>query len=275
MNTNIHIKQEVFQSNKPEYSDILLVKYNISSANVSDITSLLFGQFYDWDISLNGGSDLMSYNSVYDFAKAQHSENNDIEKVYVKNLSEYNNIFYPIDNAGSGNSFSIYDGFSESEKWTTLSNGIAALSSNVNDCSMVIGAGPISIDAGDTVSLTFAITFADDDKQANDLFAKAGVLLNSIDTSNREMQAAAGVSIYPNPTKETLNIKLHVNKTQQYTITINNSIGEEVAVLEKEKMFSKGIHFMNHNIAELPQGQYFVTIKTEDSRDSFAFVIIK
>src|SRR5690606_17512097 len=56
-------------------------------------------------------------------------------------------------------------GFTNKEKWFTMSNGISRKESNLTDISMVIGAGPIKLAKGDTTRVAFALVAGDDREQ--------------------------------------------------------------------------------------------------------------
>ncbi|MBI5217682.1 MAG: PKD domain-containing protein [Bacteroidia bacterium] len=64
---------------------------------------------------------------------------------------------------------------------------------------------------------------------------------------------------FPNPFHDAVNIKFRLNNTSKVTITLNNILGKEIAVLKDEEM-KPGVHLQSIEINEtiLPDGFYFI-----------------
>ncbi len=275
LNTNISVLQEVFQSNSTLYKDIILVSYDITSLEKQDIKELFFGQFFDWDISLSGKNDVIEFVPKYNFAYAKDGKNENLPGVYIKILSPYNNNFYAINNNGNDSSISVYDGFTEEEKWETISSGLKRIYAANNDCSMVLSAGPIEIAPLDTVNLSFAIAFAYSNEEANSKFIKASSLLNYVKSINVNDEVLNNIYIYPNPTADYININLTLMKSAPVTISIYDISGKKITDIISEEMLSSGIHSFEYNAKELSQGTYFVDLTTKGKNISKSFIVIK
>ncbi len=274
-NTNIHVDQEVYQSKAADLEDLILVRYKISAADPTEVKSLYFGQFYDWDLSINGGNDMMKYNTDYDFAYAEDLSNTDLAKVYLKNLSPYNNNFYAINNSGNDGSFSIYDGFSEVEKWLAISSDLAKIETKGSDCSMVLAAGPIDIAIGDTADIIFAITFAHSVQEAVANFDKGKLFAGSIDGFNLQNNSIADIMISPNPASDNIEIKLGLLHSIPVHLAIYDAQGKLVKTLINNKILSAGIHILSTNVKELSQGKYFLHLRADKGNITSGFMIIR
>ncbi len=72
----------------------------------------------------------------------------------------------------------------------------------------------------------------------------------------------ASLSVYPNPVKEQLNVKLSLEEAQEAEIMIENQMGQVVKRLEQNQ-FGFGSHEMNYSLADLSAGVYFLRIQTD------------
>jgi hypothetical protein len=68
---------------------------------------------------------------------------------------------------------------------------------------------------------------------------------------------------HPNPFRETTTISFTTDKTAYVRLTLYNSLGNEVAVLE-EGIRDAGTHRIQFSGARLPEGLYFLNLQLED-----------
>lgn len=145
------------------YDKFVIMEYTISNPTATAIAGLHFGLFADWDVTENGSADAanwdvdnqMGYVFPFSAAGLPHAG----IQVLTGSAS-----YYAIDNDASlaGNTFGLYDGFTDAEKWTTLTSGTntkiqAGTAYSGSDVSHVVSAGPLSIPPGQQVTLAFAI----------------------------------------------------------------------------------------------------------------------
>jgi hypothetical protein len=71
------------------------------------------------------------------------------------------------------------------------------------------------------------------------------------------------VDLYPNPTSGSVTLKVNSEKVSTVSIQLFNSLGE--AVITKETSFTQGINKINIDTENLPDGVYFMNVKTNDS----------
>lgn len=71
-----------------------------------------------------------------------------------------------------------------------------------------------------------------------------------------------GLSIYPNPVNDVMNISLNVSENENYNISIINALGEQVAVVYHGELIS-GVNTLSFDAANLAKGIYFVRIEAD------------
>lgn len=219
-----NIEQNVYQSVLPEDSNQIFVNYNITNMSGEDYDSLFVGLFFDWDISLMGQSDKVEYDRDFDFGYAFDASSDTLPYVGVKVFSEYPVNFYAIDNDGRGDdSVGVYDGFTIAEKWKMLSKGKFRTKSRITDVSYVISAGPIKILNGETKRVAFGL-FAGSDllelrKESLHLQVKA-YELGLISEPYPKLNDSYLASVFPNPTKGDLQLRISFLKNEPLVITL-------------------------------------------------------
>jgi hypothetical protein len=105
----------------------------------------------------------------------------------VSLLSSNNPSYWAIDNDNTvaGNPWGIYDGFTDQEKFTSLSSGIGRTQAGVTagrDVANVVGSGPYNIPANGEITVSFALIAGDNlnDLKTNAIAAKKYNLLLSV-----------------------------------------------------------------------------------------------
>ncbi len=142
------------------------------------------------------------------------------------------------DKVGSGNNVIYYNGIATIKQKTTYA------------CSNAAGImiWQITEDATGAKSLLTAI---------NDAIALCTVGINE----NEVESAGSALSIYPNPTSETSNIKINIPNLASVNLTIYDNFGREVEVLMNGPL-SAGTHVFNLNAASFPAGLYFCKLSS-------------
>jgi hypothetical protein len=137
------------------------VEYKVKNPQATDISNFYMGLFADWDINVLGG-DGARWDNTRNLGYVFPKNRPDLPLAGIQLLTGNAN-FYAIDNNGNG-SFSIYDGFLDSEKFTSLSTPRleAGASTNGGDVSEVVSAGPFTITAGQEITIAFALHAATD-----------------------------------------------------------------------------------------------------------------
>ncbi|MFN6038993.1 MAG: T9SS type A sorting domain-containing protein, partial [Bacteroidota bacterium] len=121
-------------------------------------------------------------------------------------------------------------GFTTAEKYTTLSTQRLQSSNNV-DAMEVMGTGPYSITAGDTITVAFALLAGDDLADLQGSAANAQIAYDGITLSKNESLISSGIFIYPNPVKDLLTIDF-ANPTEKGVLEIYNVMGQQLKTIQ-------------------------------------------
>jgi hypothetical protein len=238
--------------------------------------------FCDWDISLNGGTDLGNE----DVPNKLGYERNTIPKGFWAGIELLTNgpfIHYAIDNDGSVSpgtgGISIYDGYTDAEKYQTLSTGRATSHLNVGggDCSDVVSTGPFTLAPGDSVITAFALLVGDtlDDLQTSAVNAKKKYQGLFTDVSEHINKISGfNVSVMPNPVKQTATFQVNLTKAAVTELNLYDITGQKVAVLLNENM-TVGTHEFSRNLGGLRPGVYFYNLESGTERATGRLVIIQ
>lgn len=162
-NQKVKVKYRSMVWKEEDKSKFFILEYVLKNPTNTAITNLRFGLFADWDVTNSGGSD---YANILNYGKTSYvtgktDSNSPVGAIQLLTTPSAGNI-YAIDNDQnlSGNPFGLYDGFTDTEKITSLSSSsktTAGNSSSGNDVSHVVSNGPITIAAGDSVIVAFAV----------------------------------------------------------------------------------------------------------------------
>ena len=134
----------------------ILLKYDLTNTTPSIINNLYAGFFFDWDIA-DGNDDFTAYDSIGNFGYCYHVGGNPNTWIASALVSSDNYGFWAINNQGGDGGFSIYDGYTDSEKWQSLSSGIGKPQAGAGDISHVVSGGPYSIQPNETIHVAFSI----------------------------------------------------------------------------------------------------------------------
>jgi hypothetical protein len=273
-NPGVIVKQTVLQSDAPGFEDIIFLNYKIINNSGNDYDSLFAGLFFDWDIGPSGRPNVTFLDETDSIGYDVNTSDSSMPKIGAILLTEQPLNFFAIDNDGeTADNPGIYDGFELSEKWEMLSSGIKRKISDTTDASMVIGAGPINIKNGDTALVSFALlsSFNQDDikKAANNarlIYSTLGVNENTL-LSNNEI-----ISIYPNPTVNSLNIEFNLLLSSEISLNLVDLSGREIMTIFDRKQFEAGKHNTVIDISNIANGIYL--LKYSNGKNTYSTPII-
>jgi len=147
--------------NDVPFRDFVILEYKVKNTSASVIPDFHFGVFADWDIALGGANDRASWDSDTRLGYVFPGMPLNLPQAGIQALNA-NAHYYAIENDQTipGNPFGIYDGFTDNEKFLTISSGLSKIqagAANGNDVSHVVATGPYTIDPGQEVTLAFAL----------------------------------------------------------------------------------------------------------------------
>ncbi len=269
---DIRIDQTNFQYNLPDVDNVIFIQFDIIN-NGRFTDSLFLGYFFDWDIGLKSEDDRCLWDRTNQYGVFESTGDSKDPLVGVKLLDSHRVNFYAMNNESSDEKLpGIYDGFTKNEKWLTMTSGILSDSSKINDASMVISAGPISLRSGDTTRITYAIIAAKN-RQKLDATAKkcqefAQANLITIPNYESYVKVDQVKNIFPNPSyTNELKVYFALGEESDVSFKLYDLTGKEVyskTVID----LAKGRHYITLTPGNIAVGAYILTIESKDLKVS-------
>jgi len=144
------------------YDKFVIVEYTIANPTATALNNFYLGLFADWDITQNGTTDIAKWDNDHKLGYVYPVSAEALPHAGIQLLTGAPTHF-AIDNnqAVAGNPFGLYDGFTDTEKFSSLSGGLgraeAGVTTNGNDVSHMVGSGPYNIPAGQEIKIAFAL----------------------------------------------------------------------------------------------------------------------
>jgi uncharacterized repeat protein (TIGR01451 family) len=100
--------------------------------------------------------------------------------------------------------------------------------------------------------------------------------VSKLSTETQELpEGFASIKIYPNPVKDYLSISYELNKMTFVEISLFNTIGQKVKILQEKIQNTEGVYRLNFDVKDLQEGWYQLTIETEKGVFGQRFIKIK
>jgi hypothetical protein len=269
----IKTKLNSFSFNDLENQNYILLRYDLTNTTTSPISNLFAGLFFDWDMT-DGNDDITAYDASGNFGYTHHVGGNPNTWVACALVSSNNYSFWAISNAGGDGGFGIYDGYTDSEKWQSLSSGIGKPQAGAGDISHVVSGGPYSIQPNETIHVAFAIAAGTNIEELRTAVANSRNKYSQIPTSIVDNEIDSPVEFYlyqnyPNPFNPSTKIQFSVPCVGAQCIVpvqlkIFDVIGNEIAALVNEEK-PPGVYELEFNPASynknLASGVYFYQLR--------------
>jgi serine protease len=266
--------------NAPD-NDYIILNYILSNTTGISIQNLSAGLYFDWDVGSVYGN-IANYDPsrrlgyVYDTDPAGSPT-----YVGAALLSGGSPQFRAIDNDNTvaGNPWGVYDGFTKDEKWQSLSGGITNVPEGPSDVSLVIGTGPLSITANDSIVVGFAVLAGSDLQNLQASTDAAGQKWNATLTEVQRTSAQIPLSFslyqnYPNPFNPSTKIRYDLPSESHVTLVVYDLLGQEVARLVDVRQ-SAGQHEIPFSASHLSSGIYFYRIQAGTYSEIRKMMILK
>lgn len=189
----IKVKQKALGWDDAGKENFIICEFNIINTDTVNLDSIYPALYTDWDIDV-WNENYAGYDSINHTGYVYHPGGN---WGGVRLLTDYDEAnYYAFNNDGANGSMNIYDGYSQTEQYNSVSNGIQRDSASFGDVGHIIGAGPININAGDSVLVAFAVlagTSLDDLKDAGE---EAQTTYDDIRRVIVSLQSLSNVSCY-------------------------------------------------------------------------------
>lgn len=277
----VDVSQKVYQFYDEGKEDFIILRYDIFNKSESPTDSIFTGLFLDWDIGPSGLYNYASFDSYYGFGYARNIEIDTLPWVGVNMLSSYNLSYFAIDNDGRGlGNPGIYDGFSNYEKWFMLSEGITRKKTNVTDISMVIGAGPIKLNIGDSASVAFSIfcgNSLEELRKKDSIIRRTAIDAKIADGSFEPLPRKTIISsVVPNPVQSgDIAINYEINDNSYINLDLYDVYGNLVKNFFSWSNHKTGRYQYIYNTDYLSQGAYLIVLRTAYTIDSYFFIKCK
>lgn len=161
---NVEIIQKTYAWNTTSSdSNFIILEYQIINNDTIGKNDVFAGIFSDFDMP-DTLYDLSNNKAYYDTLNTMGVLYNTGGKVFsgIRLVSDLPVSYYAFNSGGSGGSYTLYDGFSQAEKWGAMSNGILIPESGITDIAQFIGARIDTIAPGGCANLVFALLIAQD-----------------------------------------------------------------------------------------------------------------
>ncbi len=236
----------------------IILDYRFVNTNSVTIDNLFTALFFDWDFA-DSGSDIAEWDDINKYGYVYRSGGSPDNYVGIALISSDSYGYYAIQNDGTGGTFSIYDGFTDSEKWLSISNGIGNSTAGPADISHVVSGGPYSIPANDTIRVAFAVLSAENKAALDVAVSAARNKFQFIVTDVNDNDILNPISFnleqnYPNPFNPSTVIKYSIPNADNVTLKIYDVLGKEIYTLVNEYQ-NAGYYELKFDAANLPAGR--------------------
>jgi hypothetical protein len=237
----------------------VIVEYTFNNTTASNFDQVYAGIFTDWDLA-DYASNRAGFQSTL---KLGYVYTAPIDSLYtgVQVLTNEPAKHHAMENVNGGfGGVNLGDGFSNSEKYFTLTNSQneAGTSGNGNDIVNVVSTGPFSLQAGQEQVIAFALLAG---SNLNELTQAAVDARNFYQTTAGPLtidEIQDNWTIYPNPASEELFIKHSIETFEQADIKLFDLSGRIILQETKVKIDCK------LDVTSLISGFYILRIETEN-----------
>ncbi len=258
---NVSIQQKIMAWKSSEYSDFVIVNYNVVNKTDTTINNFALGIFSDWDI-FDYSTNKINYDSETKTAYT-YSSVNDTIYCGIKLLSDSCVVPYAFDNIqGGAGGVDLTDGFSMEEQYQALTNTrkISGLNSQGNDVCSMLSVSNKQIAPHDTLKLFFVLSASKSLPELLTTSIESQQLYDSLWNNKVYVQPISqneNINIYPNPVKSKLSVELP--NDGEYGVVITSLDGK--IVMQTQSVINMGI--INIDVSTIKPGQYILSVFNE------------
>ena len=272
----VEIRQANYFFNDPTVSDAIVFSYDIKNISSSTLNNLYAGIIMDWD--------LMDYakNKILNDSQRKMGVCYSSDSTLFAGIRALNHLdktkHYAIDNTATGEGgVNLSDGFTDAEKFTVISTNrlIAGTGSPTgNDVIDVVSIGPFDIEADSMYNVSFAVILSD---SINDLFTTSDSVsmlfedyaINVAEIVNAQKSL---FEIFPNPTKDYLNVKFNTKTNESFLLDILDINGR--VIRSKEYSSNRNSSIIKLNLSDIKTGVYLIRINGNSIQFEDKFVVL-
>lgn len=257
----------------------IMVQYSIKNIGTSSLTDFAAGLVADWDIPAFGNNKAST-----DVARRMgYVWSTDVAGLWagIKLLSHTGNFnHYAIDNYAANGGLDLSDGFSNAEKYTSMTTSRADAgilqAATGNDVISSVSSMGVNLAAGDSIEVAFAL-IAGEDLSMIQASADAAqikydnVLAVSSINSNSTITQLNG--IYPNPSNKQTRIEFALAANAKTTLSVYNLLGEKMKDIISENL-AVGTYSLIIDTSDLAAGSYICRMQSGSVQSTLPLNII-
>lgn len=283
---NVIVTQQFLQDNTPDNTDYVISTYTITNRNNKDIDSMYIALYSDWDIGASGKNNISKYDANRQFYYVYRTNDTSLPYTGMKLLTNQQLNIFMMDNDGNtSENPGVYDGYTNDEKWQTMTSGIGRQVSNATDVSSVIGAGPFKVKRGDSVKVAFSIfagmNYNQISRTAEKSMERARDILGGL-AQSEPIPEDVELIVCGNPIIDfPLQMIVKLPKPSEISIDIWDNLGNKVAEVLKNEIKLQGIHSVTLASSEvlrglnLSQGCYYARMRTAFGEVAAPFIVVR
>lgn len=272
----VQVDYNAFFRDDNDKGDYLIIRYEITNQSDRIYHDLYAGFFADW-VLRDAKHHRATINAIARLAYAYDETGGSYSGIQL--LTSGGMRHYAFDNQGAHGSIRINNGFTDFQKYASLTNNRlnAGFFGNDNDVSSLLSHGPLTLYPGDATEVAFAIHVADhlEDMLLNMQKAAEWYLeLLSYETGTGDEIASPGsqpLRVYPNPFSKEIRAETCASLFGVHQLQLLDVYGR---ILVNKHVMCKGMR-QSYTIptGNIPPGMYLIHLKGENI--SHAYPVIK
>ncbi len=264
----IRIFQEAIVFPSLDNNALAIFKFYLHNGSTENVSNLHFGLLADFDL---GGPEKLAYDADLQMLIQEADSQPMAAMVGLRNIQGY---------CGFDNGDSTKAGFSNSELFEAISADSTDLGQGLSDDRLFIThSGPFSIQAGDSVEISFALIGG---YTVEDIYGSANLArqlydqATSIDGGKETLPTGFTLNQnYPNPFNPTTTISFDLPRATDVRLTVYNTLGQEVTRLHNGRL-PAGHHAIDwHTDGSHASGMYFYRLSTENATETRKMLLLK
>jgi subtilisin family serine protease len=231
------VEASAFTWNEVAAPNFMILEYTVTNRSVNPWENTFIGFFMDWDIvasDLNAGG----YDAAGDLAFAEQFQEG-FSKIGIASITHPLSTVQTLNNREAFDPDSSWD---DDRIWEILNAGIEVETSQPEDISQIVAAGPLTVEAHSTVTVAFAIISGMSREELREAATAARSAYNDpvIEAKPNMDTARKRPAIYPNPVSSQGEMKLVLPENGLATVKFYNILGQLVGSFEQVKSGQAG-----------------------------------
>ncbi|SFC26101.1 Por secretion system C-terminal sorting domain-containing protein [Flexibacter flexilis DSM 6793] len=223
---NIEITQNTHAWTTIADSNYVMVVYDIKNNSNNNYYNFYLGLYADFDVSDGGTLDKAKWSAAKRMGYVQNTETNGLFAGIVSLNTNALPHHYAFKNDGTDGGLGVYNGFTDSEKFQTISGAVSKDTAGVADISQTVGSGPYTLAAGQTIQVAFALVGGENLPMIESAADAAITKYNSLVATRKPTANTIAVNVWPNPAQNVLNIQ--VPAAGATTVQLYDGLGRQV-----------------------------------------------